>query len=142
MAGSKASPVTLRLRVGAALGAGVMTQDEAAELLRCIDTRERMSAMLEAVNKIAPPPKRQEPSCLCKMERSRQEAVMDEALNAASISLALSGVEGQPGLAFLAWCQPEAPLAVAAQGTADDVAQALTTASLMFAQQAAAKGGG
>jgi hypothetical protein len=136
----KVPPDQLRLRIGTCRSAGLVNDEEALALMDAVaglELRNAVQEMLAALEKpAAQEPQRSFP-CLCQMDDEMAGRALEAALAAAARSLLASGVQSAQGAALLVWCKPEGPKVISdMRSSADDVAQALTVASLCMGQAA------
>jgi hypothetical protein len=142
----KVPPDQLRLRIGTCRSAGLVNDEEALALMDAVaglELRNAVQEMLAALEKpAAQEPQRSFP-CLCQMDDEMAGRALEAALAAAARSLLASGVQSAQGAALLVWCKPEGPKVISdMRSSADDVALALTCASLEMSRVAARVKGG
>jgi hypothetical protein len=143
----KVPPDQLRLRIGTCRSAGLVNDEEALALMDAVSGLELRNAVREMLAAMEKPAAAQEPPrsfpCLCQMDDGQAGRAMEAALAAAARSLLASGVQSTQGAALLVWCKPEEPKIISdMRSSADDVALALTCASLEMSRVAARVKGG
>jgi hypothetical protein len=143
----KVPPDQLRLRIGTCRSAGLVNDEEALALMDAVSGLELRNAVREMLAAMEKPAAAQEPQrsfpCLCQMDDEMAGRALEAALAAAARSLLASGVQSAQGAALLVWCKPEGPKVISdMRSSADDVALALTCASLEMSRVAARVKGG